>query len=113
MPSDGGTLIEGEFKIHPFVKVFMMVWFSFLGVFFVGALASFSRGKIKCKAALFPFFWFRLEWEPSALLWSSSAGGLAEARKQRSLPSCKARLKQITLPNDNIKTKTASIAIDY
>lgn len=32
MTSDGGTLIEGEFRMHPFVKIFMTVWFSFLGI---------------------------------------------------------------------------------
>jgi ABC-type Fe3+-siderophore transport system permease subunit len=35
-----GTLIEGEFRMHPSVKVFMIVWFSFLGVLFVKMLIS-------------------------------------------------------------------------
>jgi len=38
--ADGGTLIEGEFRMHPFVKVFMVVWFSFLSVFSVIVLIS-------------------------------------------------------------------------
>ena len=34
----GGTLIVGEFAMHPFVRVFMGCWFAFIGVF--GGLAS-------------------------------------------------------------------------
>jgi len=42
--SDGGTLIEGEFRMHPFVKVFMIVWFSFLGVFaLIMLISAFAR----------------------------------------------------------------------
>ena len=43
--SDGGTLIEGEFRMHPFVKVFMIVWFSFLGVFSVTIVLTVAFAK--------------------------------------------------------------------
>ena len=43
--SDGGTLIEGGFRMHPFVKVFMIVWFSFLSVFSVIMLISVFTGQ--------------------------------------------------------------------
>jgi len=42
---EGGTRIEGEFKMHPFSRVFMIIWFSFLAVFFVIASIPFARGR--------------------------------------------------------------------
>jgi hypothetical protein len=43
--SNDGTLIEGEFRMHPFVRVFMIVWFSFLGVPSVIMLISVFAGQ--------------------------------------------------------------------
>ena len=43
--SNEGTLIEGEFRMHPFVKVFMTVWFSFLVVIFAILLISVFAGR--------------------------------------------------------------------
>src|SRR5882672_3711769 len=43
--SDDGTLIEGEFRMHPFVRIFMIVWFSFLGVSSVIMLISVLAGQ--------------------------------------------------------------------
>ena len=43
--SDSGTVIEGGFKMHPFVRVFMCLWFSFLGVFAMFALLLPSNGQ--------------------------------------------------------------------
>ena len=43
--ADGGTIITGEFKMHPFVRVFMAFWFSFLAVFVLAALLLPSRGQ--------------------------------------------------------------------
>ncbi len=37
-PVDGGTLIEGEFKLHPATRVFGAVWFSLLLLFAIGVL---------------------------------------------------------------------------
>ena len=42
---EGGTLIEGHFKMHPFVRAFMVFWFLFLGLFAVAALVLPSRGQ--------------------------------------------------------------------
>jgi hypothetical protein len=36
--SDGGTVLEGGFRLHPFVRLFMLFWFSFLVIFAAGAL---------------------------------------------------------------------------
>jgi len=44
-PADSGTLITGEFRMHPFVRVFMAFWFSFLAVFVITALVLPSRGQ--------------------------------------------------------------------
>lgn len=44
-PANDGTVIEGEFKMHPFVRSFMTFWFSFLAVFVVAALVLPSRGQ--------------------------------------------------------------------
>src|SRR3954454_14071546 len=43
--SDHGTRIEGEFRMHPFVKIFMIVWFAFLGVFSVIMLTAVLAGR--------------------------------------------------------------------
>ena len=43
--SDDGTLIEGEFRMHPFVRVFMIVWFSLLAVPSVIMLISVFAGQ--------------------------------------------------------------------
>ncbi|TMQ54627.1 MAG: hypothetical protein E6K74_05470 [Candidatus Eisenbacteria bacterium] len=37
-----GTVIEGEFRMHPFVRAFIVIWFSFLVAFGV-ALVMFGR----------------------------------------------------------------------
>ena len=42
---DTGTIIEGDFKMHPFVRPFMTFGFSFLAVFAVVALVLPSRGQ--------------------------------------------------------------------
>jgi hypothetical protein len=38
-----GTVVEGDFRMHPFVRVFMIFWFSFLVVFAAIALVVPSR----------------------------------------------------------------------
>ncbi len=43
--SDGGTVIEGDFKPHPSVKVFMFFWVSFLVLFAAIVLVLPSRGQ--------------------------------------------------------------------
>jgi hypothetical protein len=43
--SDSGTLIAGEFRMHSFVKAFMIMWFSFLGFFFVIMLITVIAGR--------------------------------------------------------------------
>ena len=44
MAAENGTLIEGEFKMHPAARVFMVFWFSFLAVMTVTALLLPSSG---------------------------------------------------------------------
>jgi hypothetical protein len=39
------TRIEGEFKMHPWVKVFMIVWFLILAAFFVVFVADLVSGR--------------------------------------------------------------------
>jgi hypothetical protein len=36
--ADNGTILEGRFRLHPFVRLFTVFWFSFLLLFGVGAL---------------------------------------------------------------------------
>jgi hypothetical protein len=43
--SASGTIVEGDFRMHPFVKGFMFFWFSFLAVFAAIALVLPSRGQ--------------------------------------------------------------------
>jgi hypothetical protein len=45
VPSDTGTVIEGEFRMHPFINGFMIFWFSFLAFLFVTMLASSITGQ--------------------------------------------------------------------
>ena len=49
VPFGRETLIEGDFRIHRGVKVFMIAWFSFLILFTVATLASYisNRGGAK------------------------------------------------------------------
>ena len=42
---EGGTRIEGEFRMHPLVKVFMSVWYGFLGLMFVVMLITVIAGR--------------------------------------------------------------------
>jgi hypothetical protein len=35
IPSDNGTLIEGEFRMQPFTRWFMILWFSFFAFLFI------------------------------------------------------------------------------
>jgi hypothetical protein len=35
VPSENGTLIDGNFRMHPFTKWFMIYWFAFLAFFLV------------------------------------------------------------------------------
>ena len=42
---DGATRVEGEFKLHPFTKIFMALWFSFLAAFSVAVLVLPSHGQ--------------------------------------------------------------------
>jgi hypothetical protein len=44
-PSDASTIIEGDFRMHPFVKTFMIFWFCFLAVFSGAAFVLPSRGQ--------------------------------------------------------------------
>ena len=43
--ADGGTRIEGEFKMHPAARIFMTFWFSFLALFAAAALILPSQGQ--------------------------------------------------------------------
>jgi len=43
--SDRGTLIEGEFRLHPFVRAFMIFWFSFLALFTALVLVQSATGR--------------------------------------------------------------------
>jgi hypothetical protein len=43
--SDGGTLIEGDFKMHPAVKVFLVIWFSFLAFFVLMTVTLTATGR--------------------------------------------------------------------
>jgi hypothetical protein len=36
--ADGGTTLEGNFRMHPFVRLFVVFWYSFLILFGVAAL---------------------------------------------------------------------------
>ena len=36
--ADGGAMLEGGFRMNPFVRLFMAFWFAFLLIFFVGAM---------------------------------------------------------------------------
>jgi hypothetical protein len=38
MEADGGTTIEGGFRMNPFVRLFLVFWLSFLLIFGVGAI---------------------------------------------------------------------------
>jgi hypothetical protein len=35
---DGGTMLEGTFRMHPFVRLFMVFWFAFLVIFGLAAI---------------------------------------------------------------------------
>lgn len=48
-----GTSINGEFKMHPFARVFMTGWFSFLAVFAIAALILPSRGQATATSTRF------------------------------------------------------------
>ena len=43
--TDDGTTIEGEFRMHRFTRVFIVCWFSFIGLFDIAVLALISRGE--------------------------------------------------------------------
>ncbi len=43
--SEGGTVVEGHFKMHAFARAFMVFWFVFLGAFALAALVLPSRGQ--------------------------------------------------------------------
>ena len=43
--ADRGTLIEGEFRMHPFARAFMILWFSFLALFFAVVLVQLAMGR--------------------------------------------------------------------
>jgi hypothetical protein len=36
--ADGGTIVEGHFKMNPFVRLFMVFWLSFILLFGLGAI---------------------------------------------------------------------------
>ena len=40
--ADRGTFIEGEFRMHPFARAFMIFWFSFLVLYFAVALVQYA-----------------------------------------------------------------------
>lgn len=44
-PVNNGTLVEGEFKMHPSTRVFIRFWFLFLLLFTIAALILPSRGQ--------------------------------------------------------------------
>jgi|GEM_PF-2369689 hypothetical protein len=35
---DGATMLEGEFRLHPFIRLFLLIWFSFLIIFAVSPI---------------------------------------------------------------------------
>jgi len=37
-PADGGTVIEGRFKMNPLIRLLTVFWFSFIAVFAVGTI---------------------------------------------------------------------------
>jgi len=45
VPTEGGSLIEGEFRMHPCAKWFMVFWFSFLALLLVVALGNLATGQ--------------------------------------------------------------------
>ncbi len=45
VPEGSSTRIEGEFKMHPVARVFVIVWFSFLACLFVIASIPFVKGR--------------------------------------------------------------------
>jgi hypothetical protein len=36
--ADGGAVLEGDFRLHPFIRLFMLFWFSFLILFGASAI---------------------------------------------------------------------------
>jgi len=35
---DGGTVVEGDFRLHPFIKLFLLFWLAFLLIFAASAI---------------------------------------------------------------------------
>jgi hypothetical protein len=35
---DGGTVVEGEFRLHPFIRLFLLFWLAFLLLFGASAI---------------------------------------------------------------------------
>ena len=56
MAGDGATRVEGEFRLHPFTKLFMALWFSFLAAFAAGVLVLPSHGQ--AESARWPLLLF-------------------------------------------------------
>lgn len=46
LPSKGGTIIEGEFGMHPNARAFMFFWFSFLALGMAFTLIRFLQGEL-------------------------------------------------------------------
>jgi len=36
--ADGGTVLEGDFRLHPFIRLFLLFWISFLLIFAASAI---------------------------------------------------------------------------
>jgi len=43
--ADPGTLIDGEFRMHPFTRAFMTFWFSFLALYLAVVLIQLAMGR--------------------------------------------------------------------
>lgn len=37
---DGGTVVEGSFRLHPFIRLFLLFWFAFLVIFGTSAIIA-------------------------------------------------------------------------
>ena len=46
-PHDGGTIISGTFGMHPFVRIFMLIWFGGLITVGTGLVASVINGSFR------------------------------------------------------------------
>ena len=55
LAADGGTILEGDFRLHPFIRLFLLFWLAFLVIF--GA-SAFIVPAPQHPAGSIPRFWF-------------------------------------------------------